>query len=99
MENIDELFEGHKKLYKMMGIPNNNNKYANVASYIAFGHGMGFSEMFSYIRQWFPVLKCFVYGRQDNMLAEETLNESAIYYCHRRKFDEEYETKVKNIMK
>ena len=55
--------------------------------------------MFSYIRQWFPVLKCFVYGRQDNMLAEETLNESAIYYCHKRKFDEEYETKVKNIMK
>jgi len=39
------------------------NKYANLASMIAFGKGMGFSEMFDYNRRWPPVLKCFIYGR------------------------------------
>ena len=58
----------------MIGTPNNNNKYANIASYMAFGHGMGFSEMFSYIRMWYPVLKCFIYGRKDILLAEDNLN-------------------------
>ena len=53
--------------------------------------------MFSYFRQWFPVLKCFIYGRQDNRLAEENLNETAIYYCHKRTFDETYENKIRTI--
>ena len=52
----------------MLNVPANPNRYANAAYYYAFGQGMGFSEMFMYIRRWYPVLKCFIYGRQDNRL-------------------------------
>ena len=68
LQNVDELYETHKELYKMMNLPANPNKYANAAYYYAFGQGMGFSEMFMYIRRWFPVLKCFIYGRQDQRI-------------------------------
>lgn len=100
LENADYLFDMHKQAFEIMGLTiNHGSKYGNLASLYAFGKGLGFRQMFSFIRQWPPVLKCFIYGRNDNRLAEDNLNETAIYYCHKRKFDEEYEKKVKAIMK
>lgn len=75
------------------------NKYAYMSVLLAFGHGLGFDEMFSYIRRWFPVLKCFIYGRQDNRLSEEGLNQSAVYYCHKQKITPENEVKVQQFLK
>lgn len=63
------------------------NKYAFLGSLVAFGHGLGFDDMLVYIRRWFPVLKCFIYGRQDNRIPEQYLNQTAIYYCHKRKLN------------
>lgn len=46
-----------------MNFAKSPNKFAYIAELIAFGKGMGFSEMFDYNRRWPPVLKCFIYGR------------------------------------
>ena len=75
LENADELFSIHKQIFEFFGLTvNHGNKYGNLACLYAFGKGLGFREMFSFIRQWPPVLKCIIYGRQDNRLAEDNLN-------------------------
>jgi hypothetical protein len=80
-------------------VPYPFGKYSTLGYLNAFGNGMGFGEMFSYNRMWYPVLKCFIYGREDNRISEEYLNEAAIYYCHKRKFEESYEAKIQDILK
>ena len=74
LENIDHLYASHLESSKTFKFAKSPNKYANIASLIAFGKGMGFSEMFDYNRRWPPVLKCFIYGRQDNRIDETLMN-------------------------
>lgn len=50
------------------------DKYAHIACLTAFGQGLGFANHFEDNKKWYPVLKCFIYGREDNRIDENLLN-------------------------
>lgn len=98
LENADTFFEQESIAAKKLRILPCPNKYAFLAMLVAFGHGLGFDDMLTYIRRWFPVLKCFIYGRNDNRIPEPYLNQTAIYYCHKRKLDDTYEERIRKVL-
>jgi hypothetical protein len=74
LQNVDQLYEEHLESSRKHKFAKTYNRYANIACLIAFGHGMGFTEMFDYNRRWPPILKCLIHGRQDNRIDENLLN-------------------------
>ena len=68
LKHADELYKQHIDIHTSLRLPLFKNKYANICQMLAFGHGMGFREMLHYTRQWPPVLKCIIYGREDNRI-------------------------------
>ena len=68
----------------MANFPVIKDKYANLAYLTAFGQGLGFADVFDYNKQWYPILKCFIYGRDDARITEASMNESALFYSYKR---------------
>jgi hypothetical protein len=75
------------------------DKYAYSAYLTAFGQGLGVGESFEFNKRWYPVLKCFIYGREDARIEESLMNESAIYYAYKRTLGKEYEQQVRDILR
>ncbi len=75
IDNIDYIYNKAIERYKKYNVPNHDkNKYTYLCRVVALTQGLGFKEMFSYLRQFPPVLKCFIYGREDTIMSEQLLN-------------------------
>ena len=85
-------------MYKSGGLNPYPNKYSYVTATIAFGQGIGGIEATRYLQMWPPVLKCFITGTLDQRMTQTQLHELMIYYCHRRKFDPDYEENVRKSL-
>lgn len=55
-----------------------------------------FADLFSIQRKWPKILKCFIYGRKDAILNEELLSEKAVHYTYVDKFEESYDSKLRD---
>jgi hypothetical protein len=67
---IDENYNEYLNKCKGLSQKYIQNKYSYLCRNVIFSQGIGFSEMFLYLRQLPPVLKCIIYGRKDMYLSE-----------------------------
>lgn len=73
-ENLDENYGNYLKLVERFRLRWAQNKYSYLCRNVMFTQGLGFAEMFAYIRQLPPVLKCIIYGRKDMYFDESLLS-------------------------
>jgi hypothetical protein len=52
--------------------------------------------MFDKMRNLPKVLKCFIFGRKDDIMLEDLLNEKALHYCYSARLETPYEDRFKS---